>query len=191
MLSSLTIHWPLFVVRGLCAIAFGVLTLVWPNPALAVLVLSFGVYAGVDGVISWATAVRGGAPTSRWWLAIVGFIGIGTSALTFVWPALTAEVLLQFMAIWAIATGLVEMAGALQVRRQISREWLLFVSGVCSVVFGIVALRPSAGAVAMVVAIGAYAIVHGGILVSLALRLRYWHGVEVPPARPLEVPGYR
>jgi len=60
------------------------------------------------------------------------------------------------------------------------------------VLFGIIALRrPSAGALALLVVIGVYAIVHGGILVSFALRLRYWRGVEVPPARPLEVPGYR
>ena len=87
--------------------------------------------------------------------------------------AATALVLLVFIAIWAIVTGVLQIVGAIQLRKEIDNEWLLIVGGVLSVLFGLAVLvRPGAGALALIFVIGAFAIAYGIILVAFAFRLR-------------------
>src|SRR6516162_1041 len=117
LLNALAKHWWLLLLRGICAILFGVLTFVWPGITLLTLVLLYGAYALADGVLALAEAIMGGAPAPRWWLAL----GI----LTFAWPGITALVLLLFIAGWAIATGILQIVGAIRLRKEIDNEWLL------------------------------------------------------------------
>jgi uncharacterized membrane protein HdeD (DUF308 family) len=112
-------------------------------------------------------------PGSRWWLAIVGLLGIAAGLLTFLMPGLTALVLLFFIAGWAIATGVFEIIGAIKLRKEIDNEWLLILGGIISVLFGVgMMLAPGAGALALVWVIGAYSVVMGVIFVALAFRLK-------------------
>jgi uncharacterized membrane protein HdeD (DUF308 family) len=173
MLHALAKNWWLVLLRGLCAILFGVLTFILPGITLLTLVLLYGAYAVADGVFALAAAIMGGAPAPRWWLAIVGLLGVVAGAITFVWPGLTALLLLMFIAGWAIATGVMQIVGAIQLRKEIENEWLLAAGGVLSVLFGVILfLYPGGGALALILAIGAYAIVYGVLLVSFSLRLR-------------------
>ena len=120
-----------------------------------------------------AAADLGGAPAPRWWLAIVGVLGIGAGILTFLWPGITGLVLLFFIAGWAIAIGIFQIIGAIRLRKEIDNEWLLILSGIVSVLFGIgVLIVPGAGALALVWVIGLYAIVEGVLYIGLAFRLK-------------------
>src|SRR5262249_48421360 len=141
MLHALAKHWWVLLLRGICAILFGVLTFVWPGITLLTLVLLYGAYALADGVLALAEAVMGGAPAPRWWLALVGLLGIAVGILTFAWPGITALVLLLFIAGWAIATGVLQIVGAIRLRKEIDNEWLLIASGVLSVIFGLILVR--------------------------------------------------
>lgn len=173
MLHALAQNWWLFLLRGLCAIVLGVLAFVWPGATLLTLVLLYGAFALVDGVTAIITAIKGEQLTSRWWLAIIGGLGIVAGILTLYWPGLTALVLLLFIAIWAIATGITQIIGGLRLRKEIANEWLPIVSGVLSVLFGLLLLaQPGAGVLAMIFAIGAYAIAQGILMVAFSLRLR-------------------
>jgi uncharacterized membrane protein HdeD (DUF308 family) len=173
MLHALAKNWWLVLLRGVAAIIFGVLAFVWPGVTLLTLVLFYGAFALVDGVLAVIAAVTGGAPAPRWWLAIVGLCGIAAGLLTFLWPGITALVLLIFIAAWAIAIGIFEIIGAIRLRKEIDNEWWLIAGGVLSVLFGLAMLVwPGAGALALIFVIGAYAIVYGIILASFALRLR-------------------
>ena len=173
LLSALAKNWWLLLLRGVCAILFGVLTFVWPGITLLTLVLLYGAYALVDGVLALAEAVMGGAPAPRWWLALVGLSGIAAGILTFAWPGITAFVLLLFIAGWAIGTGVLEIVGAIRLRKEIQNEWLLIASGVLSVIFGLILVaQPGTGALALLYVIGTYAILFGILEVWLSLRLR-------------------
>jgi uncharacterized membrane protein HdeD (DUF308 family) len=174
LLHALARNWGLLLLRGLCAILFGVLTFLWPGVTLITLVLMYGAYALVDGVLAIAAAIMGNAPTApRWWLGVVGLLGVGAGLLTFVWPGVTALVLLFFIAVWALTTGILQILGAIQLRKEIDNEWLLILGGIVSVIFGLLLMiQPGAGALALVSVIGAYALVHGSLLVSFALRVR-------------------
>src|SRR5215813_3036912 len=173
LLHALAKHWWLLLLRGLCAILFGVLTFVWPGITLLTLVLLYGAFALADGVLALAEAIMGGAPAPRWWLALVGLLGIAVGILTFAWPGITGLVLLMFIAGWAIATGILQIIGAINLRKEIDNEWLLIASGALSVLFGVLMIaQPRVGAVALAFAIAAFAIAYGILTVGFALRLR-------------------
>jgi uncharacterized membrane protein HdeD (DUF308 family) len=175
LLHALADNWWLLLLRGVAAIVFGVLAFMWPVLTLLTLTFLWGAYAVVDGALAlWeAIAGRGGYTGSRFWLAIVGIAGIIAGLLAFAWPGLTALVLLMFIAIWAIVTGLFEIWGAIQLRKEIEGEWLLVLSGLLSIAFGgILLARPGIGALAVVWLIGWYAILAGGLYVALAFRLK-------------------
>ena len=173
LVPSLARNWWLVVLRGIAAIVFGVLAFVWPGLTLLTLVLLWGAYALIDGVLALAAAVMGGNPLPRWWLVVVGLAGVVAGLLTFAWPGITALVLLVFIATWAIVLGIFEIVGAIRLRKEIEGEWLLILNGVLSVLIGVVLLwRPGVGAIAMVWVIGAYAIVFGIVSVALGLKLR-------------------
>ena len=173
LLPALAQNWWLVLLRGIAAIVFGLLAFAWPGLTLVTLVLFYGAFALVDGVCAVIAAIKGGTPAPRWWLALVGIAGIVAGLLTFVWPGVTALVLLFFIAGWAIAVGVFEIVGAIRLRKEIDNEWLLIAGGALSVLFGVAVIAvPGAGALALVWLIGIYAIVYGVILVMFALRLR-------------------
>jgi uncharacterized membrane protein HdeD (DUF308 family) len=174
LLHSLSDHWWLFLIRGIAAIIFGILAFAWPGVTLVLLVLFFGAFALVDGIASLIAAITGrGATAPRWWLAIVGLAGIAAGLLTFFWPGLTALVLLYFIAGWAIAMGVFQIIGAIQLRKEIDNEWLLILSGVVSVLFGILLLAvPGTGLLALIWLIAIDAIIFGVLVIGFGLRLR-------------------
>lgn len=173
MVHALAKNWWMLLLRGVAAIIFGVLAFAWPGMTILTLIMFYGAFALIDGVLAVVAAITGGAPAPRWWLAIVGLLGIATGLLVFMMPGLTALVLLYFIAGWAIATGVFQIIGAIRLRKEIDDEWYLILSGVVSVLFGIgVMMAPGAGALALLWVIGIYAVVMGAIMVALAFRLK-------------------
>ena len=162
-------NWRLILVRGLAAIAFGVLCFGWPAISLLALVLLFAVYALVDGISTVAWGMR-----ARWWsMVVVGAVSMLGGLVALFWPAITALALLYVIAAWAIVHGVFEIVAAIYLRRRIQNEWLLGFSGVVSILFGVLlAVFPGAGALALLWAIGAFAVIFGALAVALALRLR-------------------
>lgn len=178
-------YWWVLVVRGVAAVLFGLVALIWPDITLWVLVLLFGAYALVDGVFALGAAVaRRDVPTGqRVWLVIEGIAGIAAAVAAVFWPSITALALLLLISAWAVVTGVLEIVAAIQLRRELTGEWLLALSGVLSVLFGLLLLiRPAEGAIAVVWLIGIYAIVFGVALVALGLRLRRPRRGTVPGA---------
>ncbi len=173
MLRALCKNWWLLLLRGVAAILFGVLAFVWPGMTLLTLVMFYGAFVLIDGALAITAALTGGTPAPRWWLAIIGLLGIAIGIMTLAWPGLTALMLLLFIAGWAIATGIFQILGAIRLRKEIDNEWLLIAGGVLSVLFGLfLASQPATGALALLYAIGFYAILYGVLLVGLSLRLR-------------------
>ena len=171
VMGELPRHWWVVALRGLAAIIFGVLAFIWPGPTLAVLIVLYGAYAIVDGVLALYAAVRSG--DNRWTFVIEGVIGIAAGLVAFVWPGITALALLFVIAAWAILTGIMEAIAGVRLRRAIDNEWMLIIAGLLSVVFGILLIaQPGAGALAIVWLIGVYAVVFGIALLALSWRLR-------------------
>lgn len=180
MLDDLARNWWLVVLRGVFAILFGVLTLIWPGLSLLTLVLLYGVFALFDGVLSVGAAIMGGNRMPRWWLAVAGILGIVVGVLTLVWPGITGLVLLYFIAAWAIVVGILQIIGAIRLRKEIEGEWWLIAAGVLSVIFGVLILiYPAAGALGIAFMIAWFAIVWGALLLALGWRLRKHAEVKI------------
>lgn len=167
-------NWWALTLRGLVGIAFGAFIIARPAAALTALVLVFGAYAFIDGLLSVLAALRGGRPDRSWWaLLLSGLAGMLAGVGAFLMPALTATVLLYVIALWAVVTGILEVTAAARLRAQIPDEWLLGLSGVLSILFGVlIMIAPAAGALAVMLLIGAYNLVSGLVLLALGFRLR-------------------
>jgi uncharacterized membrane protein HdeD (DUF308 family) len=174
MERSIARNWWMLALRGVLAVAFGVLVIFWPDFAWLVLVGLFAGFALLDGALAISAAVVGHEHGRRWWaLVLEGIIGIAAGVLTLVWPGVTELLLLYFIGFWAILTGVMELVVAVRMRRDVEGEWALGLAGVLSLVFGsaIVAF-PDAGALAVAWLIAGYAILFGLLMLAVAFRLR-------------------
>jgi uncharacterized membrane protein HdeD (DUF308 family) len=167
-------YWWLMAIRGLLAVLFGLAAIVWPRLTLFVLVILFGAYALVDGVVAVIVSFQERKSVRQWWVVLLGGIaGIIVGVLTFVWPAITALVLLYLIAAWAIVTGILEIAAAFSRRLPIAHEWTLVLAGILSVLFGVLlAILPGVGLLSLVWLIGIYALAFGVVLIIRAFQFR-------------------
>jgi len=180
MPAVLVANWWALVLRGIAAILFGVLTFAWPGVTIAILVIFFGVYALIDGILAIISAVRAAEHRRHWAAyAIEGVVGILIGLFALFTPLGAAALFVYLLAAWALVTGVLEIVAALRLRRHIPGEWALMLTGVLSILFGILVFsRPLAGAVALVWIIAVYAILFGILWITLGFRLRS-HPVRV------------
>lgn len=178
MLDMLVRHWWALALRGVAAILFGICAIVWPGITLATLVLVFGAYVLVDGVFGVINGISSYGERERWWVILLeGLAGIVVGIMTLVWPGITALTLLYLIAAWAVITGVMEIVAAIQLRRVIEGEWMMVLSGIASIIFGIILfIFPGEGALGLTWLIGIYAIIFGVMLIVLAFRLREMRG---------------
>lgn len=166
--------WWLLLLRGLLAIAFGVLTWIQPGLSLVALVLVFGAYSLADGVLGVWAAFKGRKQDDHWWVLLIwGLASIVVGVLTLMVPGITTLVLLFYIAAWAMVTGAMQIVAAIRLRKEITGEWWLVLGGVLSVVFGVLLLaQPGAGALALLWLIATYAVLFGALMVFLAFKMR-------------------
>jgi uncharacterized membrane protein HdeD (DUF308 family) len=189
-METIARRWWMFLIRGVAGILFGLLTLKSPGASLQALVLLFGFYALVEGVFTLAvTAI--GPRLPRWgWLVFQGLMGIAAGSTTLIWPGVGAIALLWVIAAWALVTGVAAVATAIRIRRAVRGEWVLALIGVLSMAFGVLLmLFPGPGALALVLWIGAWALVSGTFMVAFALRMRAWAGHPSIPGIPISAPA--
>jgi uncharacterized membrane protein HdeD (DUF308 family) len=167
--------WWMPVLRGVLAIAFGVLALIVPGATLLVLVALFAAWALVGGVASIVAAYKN-RTTDKWWLVLLlGIVSIAAGVVAVMNPGITIFVLVLLMGANALVTGVLEIAMAVRLRKSIQNEWLLVLAGAVSVLFGIAVLVfPPLGAIAMVWLVSFYATLTGVLLVALGVRARKW-----------------
>ncbi|MEV6859928.1 HdeD family acid-resistance protein [Streptosporangium subroseum] len=180
-MEELAHTWWVYLIRGVCAILFGLVAIIWPGITLFVLVTVFGAYAIVNGIFELFSSGRGG---SRGWTIFSGVGSILIGLLVLFWPGITALILLLLIASWAVVVGILEVIAAIMLRRAVEGEWMFIVSGVLAVLFGILLfLWPATGALAIAWLIGAMALVYGISLLALAFRVR-GIGSYGPSGRP-------
>jgi uncharacterized membrane protein HdeD (DUF308 family) len=171
--TTISRYWWVFVLRGLAAIAFGVMAFAWPGITLAALVLFFGAYALVDGAFLIGGAIANWSLLEHRWLTLLqGVLGVFIGLLTFHAPAITALGLLIYIAAWSLVTGVLEIVAAIELRKEIEGEWWLLLSGFASILFAMLLMFfPAAGALGLLWVIGSYAVIFGILLTGLGFKL--------------------
>jgi uncharacterized membrane protein HdeD (DUF308 family) len=172
--SLLARNWWVLLLRGLIAIAFGVLIWMRPGISLAALILLFGAYVLADGVLGVWAAISERKDREHWWVLLLwGLVGIAVGILTFMAPGITALSLLFYIAIWAMMTGVLQIVSAIRLRKEIEGEWLLILGGLISVLFGVMLVaQPGAGALAVLWLIGTYSVFFGILLTLFSFKVR-------------------
>jgi uncharacterized membrane protein HdeD (DUF308 family) len=174
MIARLSSHWWLFLIRGILALALGILMPLFPGAAILTLAILFGAYAFVDGIVAIVAAVRMNHTDYKWtWLLLEGVLGVIVGAITFFFPGFVALWLVFLFGAWAILTGILAIVTAVRLRVAIANEILMILFGVISIVAGIaIFVFPLYGVFALVWTISIYALLAGIFLIGLAFRLR-------------------
>ena len=174
MIAQLSSHWWLFLIRGILALALGILMPLFPGAAILTLAILFGAYAFVDGIIAIVAAIRMNHAEGNWiWLLLEGVLGVIVGVITFFYPGITALSLVYLFGVWAVLTGILAIVSAIQLRQAVANEVLLILFGIISVAAGVfVFFSPLFGVLALVWTISVYAILAGVFLIGLAFRLR-------------------
>jgi uncharacterized membrane protein HdeD (DUF308 family) len=174
LLNRLGSRWKWMVLRGVAAVIFGIIAFLKPGITLGALTLLFGVYVFADGICALITGFQAREQgQSLWPFLLIGLAGIAAGIFTALRPGITALALLIVIGIWAVAIGLLQIIVAIRIRKLIRNELLLGLSGLLSVIFGLIILvNPGAGALGVVWLIGAYAFAFGILLILLGFRLK-------------------
>lgn len=174
MLENITRNWWMLLVRGIAAILFGAAILIWPGIALATLVLLWGAYALVDGIFAIVMGIRSRTQYEHWWVTVLeGVVSIIAGIVAFVWPDITALALLYVVAAWAVVTGVLEIVAAIQLRKEIADEFWLGLSGVLSVLLGVLlVVYPGTGMLTLLWVLALYEIAFGVSTIVLSFRVR-------------------
>jgi uncharacterized membrane protein HdeD (DUF308 family) len=184
--------WWALALRGALALLLGLLALIWPGATLLTLVALFAAYALIGGGVTLVGALQNRRSDRGWWMMLaLGIVSVVAGVIALVQPGLTALLLVLLMGFNALFGGAFEIAAAIRLRRRIEHEWLLGLTGLASVVFGLLVLvYPGAGALALVWMISLYATTIGVLLLVLAMRARRWPrqteggGSGAPPQPP-------
>jgi uncharacterized membrane protein HdeD (DUF308 family) len=173
MRTMLLRSWSLLALRGAFALLLGLTVLLWPTISLAALVLVFGIYALLDGIVAVAIGTRHGGREHAWLWLLEGGAGVGLGLAALAWTRTAVELLIVAIGLWAVATGVLEMAVARALRRELPGEALLLAAGVASILLGVaIFFTPTTRAVGLVLMFGAYGMLFGASLLGQAVRLR-------------------
>jgi uncharacterized membrane protein HdeD (DUF308 family) len=167
-------NWWSLSIRGGAAIALGLLAIIWHGITLNQLAIIFGCYAIIDGLIGLAGALRAAEEHERWVVLLIeGAVGITAGVLVFLGPSITGFWLMHVIAGWAFVTGVLELFAALKLRQYIAGEWMLALSGVASLILGLLMVAlPLVGILPVALWVGVYALIFGLLLIGLGFRLR-------------------
>jgi uncharacterized membrane protein HdeD (DUF308 family) len=181
--------WWMLILRGAVALLFGSLALFWPALTLLLLIVLFSAYAIAGGIVAIAGAIRYRATHAGWWVPLLlGICSIGAGLIAAFLPGITALVLVAVIGANAIITGVFDLIAATRLHKRLRNAWMLVLTGVLSLLFGIfVLIFPGAGALALVWLIGVYALFTGALLFVLGVTARAWHrdGLAGEPHAPL------
>lgn len=178
-------RWSSLVFRGVASIVFGIAALAWPTITLGVLTLLFGAYAFVDGVSALVLAAQRGRAPHRWLFVFDGLCGVAAGIVTLFWPGITLLALVFVIGIRFAISGVLQLAAAIQLRKELRTPILYGLAGVASIVFGVLAfVVPGITALVLVTMLAVYAIIFGVMMIALAMRLR-----RVTHAEPIHAPA--
>src|SRR6516164_1130418 len=174
MVSALKQNWWVLVLRGIIAIAFGIVSFIWPGVTALALVFLLAAFAFVEGIFALIGAFGYGLPGGqRLLMVLLGLLGLAVGIFAVARPGVAAVTIVIWVAWWAIIAGIIQIVVAIEMRKEIENEWALIIGALLSIAFGILLLwRPLAGVITLAYLFGFFAIIFGIAMLSLGMRLR-------------------
>jgi uncharacterized membrane protein HdeD (DUF308 family) len=148
--------------NGVLSIGVGVVILVWPGISLFALTILFGAYTLATGAVGLGSVLSGAGRGERAWLVLSSLLGIAVGLIVLVWPDISAVALLYVIGGYAVALGIIAIGGAFYLPIDGGDTALLILSGLVSILFGIVMFaNPGDGALVVLALISAFALITG------------------------------
>lgn len=173
MNSYIKKRWWLLALRGILLIIFGIIALFTPGIVLISLLIVFAVFLFAAGIFLIAESFSSVDKSHRVLKIIEGVINIITGVIVLSLPAESIAVIMIFISAWAFISGVFQIAAAIKLRKIIENELLAITGGFISLIFGIVILfNLIAGAEALVMVFGIFAVISGALIVVLSFRIK-------------------
>ena len=165
------------IVRGVLALAVGIIALAWPSVTVLTLVILFAIYAFMDAGLQAARAFSSRSAGPVFGHLLLALISLAAGVVALAWPGPTAYVLVVIVAAWALAGGLVEVVAGFSSGETAGTRALFIVSGLVSVAFGILLFaRPGVGAVTLALLFGLYSLIYGFSQITAGIEVRHLGG---------------
>ena len=165
--------WWVFLIGGLASVAFGVLAFINPAAALLVLGIFLAAWLLVDGVVNVWGAITNRDKDGWWMILLLGILGIVLGGYALAMPAISMIAIVFIVAFMALLFGVSSLYLGWRIRREVSTEWILYLTGALSLIFAIlIFLRPAEGSVSVVYLIASWAILIGALRIFFATRIR-------------------
>lgn len=167
-------HWWLFLLRGVAALAFGVLTLAWPGATLLVLMAFIAAYALVDGIVALVYAFRLRPMFDRWWVLLVqGLISGAFGVLAFIYPSLSLAYIVISVSLWMLMASIVQFLLARAQRAMGASSGWSVLGGFLSLALAAAAVvYPRLTVTTVLALIAWFALVVGVVQLVVAFRVR-------------------
>ncbi len=165
--------WWVFLIGGLASVAFGVLAFINPGVALFVLGIYLAAYLIVDGAVNVWGAVTNRERDGWWALLLLGLLSAAVGIFGVLVPAASMLAIVYMAGFIAMLIGVSSLMLGWRIRKEVSGEWVLYVTGVLSVLFSLMILfRPGVGGLSVVYLIASWAIVIGAMRIFFAFHVR-------------------
>ncbi len=163
------------LLRGAIAIIIGIFALTYPKMTLSILVGLFGIYVFINGLLAIIFSLYGRQYQDKnWWFYLAeGLFGLAIGIIVFTLPVITSMVLIYLIATWAIITGLIQIFAYIKLQKIFQHEVLILISGLLSLIIGIILFRfPLGGIMTVTWIIGLYVLIYGILCIVSALGTR-------------------
>lgn len=174
MLKLLFKNWWMLLLKGILLILFGILAMINPGITLTVFVVWFAIFMMFDGVISLIGVFSNWkSEEDKWLLVAEGVLSLLLGYLIYRTPETFVSFIAFLISFWAIFSGIARIAMAIQLRKEIQGEGWLILSGILSILFGIIVFaQPGIGIATLMIIIAIFAILIGILLIVLSLKLK-------------------
>ena len=150
------------IVRGVLALAVGVVALVWPGVTVLALVITFAVYAFAESFAQLVTAFNSDGAKPVVGHLLLGLVDIAAGVIAVAWPGATAMVLVMLVASWAVVTGIIELVAGFRTGESAGTRTVFILGGLVSIAFGVVLFaRPDMGAITLALLFGWFSVMVG------------------------------
>jgi uncharacterized membrane protein HdeD (DUF308 family) len=161
------------IVRGILALAVGVMALAWPQVTVLALVILFAVYAFIAAGLEAVRAFSRPKAGPVFGHLLLGLVDLAAGVIALAWPGPSALVLVLIVGVWAVTVGVVEIFSAFQVGEPAGTRALVILGGLASVAFGVVlCARPGIGAVTLALLFGLFNLIYGAWMLVQGIELR-------------------
>jgi uncharacterized membrane protein HdeD (DUF308 family) len=165
--------WWVFLIGGIASVIFGVLAFINPGIALLVLSMFFAAAVLVDGIFNIVGSVQNREKDGWWVMLLMGILGLVVGGYALLNPPVSIMAFVFLVAFQAILLGVFLVMLGYKVRKATTREWIPYLAGALSILFGVLVLvNPALGGVSIVYVIAAWAIVIGAFKILFGFKVK-------------------